>query len=199
LWHDGRVPEWIDLTAIDEDGQATVLEARFSRWLCSYINIKSHGPYWARRIHDRAARPPTSAPPRWRRDAARTAIARDDPGSRHPLRRRPGSDGRGPGARDHVPVPHLGLDIYTDSWLRGDWDVFGEPVDFLFDLQSSISSAAHSATTDALNDVRVRDIYRQTFAGLARRYIQDVNHEVLDILGNIQAVDGGLKARYWVQ
>jgi hypothetical protein len=95
--------------------------------------------------------------------------------------------------------PTSGLDIYTDSWLRGDWDVFGEPVDFLFDLQSSISNAAHSATTDALNDVRVRDTYRQAFVGLATRYIQDVNHEVLDNLGNIQAVDGGLKARYWVQ
>jgi hypothetical protein len=39
LWHEGRAPEWVDLSVIDVDDRATHLEARFSRTLARYFDF----------------------------------------------------------------------------------------------------------------------------------------------------------------
>ena len=33
LWHEGHIPEWMDLSVVDEDGSFTYIEVRFSRFL----------------------------------------------------------------------------------------------------------------------------------------------------------------------
>jgi len=50
LWQAGRAPEWVDLGVVDEDGQHTYIEARFSRTLISDFPMglapfQTRGPY----------------------------------------------------------------------------------------------------------------------------------------------------------
>lgn len=95
--------------------------------------------------------------------------------------------------------PSSGLSIGAEGTLLGDWNVFGAPVDFLADMNGLIADAVRSASHDALNATSARSVYQTLFTGLVAEFVQEETGEQLDILGNIQSVNGGLAVRYWVQ
>ncbi|HKE20467.1 MAG TPA: hypothetical protein VKB80_36590 [Kofleriaceae bacterium] len=95
--------------------------------------------------------------------------------------------------------PTSGLDIAAEGDLLGDWHILGPVLDAATDMNSLVSTAVRDGSHDALNTIDARDAYARLFRGLVGQYVEEVTHEQLDILGNVQATTGGLNVRYWVK